>query len=198
MSIDHSDTTSSDDKESLENVNNVVLTGDIGDEEDAFLVLLDGDSSSANIEDEDNSTVIDDSGGEETSGQLTLLQLALELSTVLEVDSSQESSEGIDDDTSTLDSSSSEENIELDSSSWEIVELLSDDGTLASDITHEWEFLEDVEVDDDDLSSLDISLESTEVETVSDGSTLASEITLDLESLDNVEDILEGFNVENE
>ena len=70
---------------------------------------------------------------------------------------------------------------------------------LASDITHEWEFLEDVEVDDDDLSSLDISLESTEVETVSDGSTLAySEITLDLESLDNVEDILEGFNVENE
>ena len=75
MSIDHSDTTSSDDKESLENVNNVVLTGDIGDEEDAFLVLLDGDSSSANIEDEDNSTVIDDSGGEETSGQLTLLQL---------------------------------------------------------------------------------------------------------------------------
>ena len=83
MSIDHSDTTSSDDKESLENVNNVVLTGDIGDEEDAFLVLLDGDSSSANIEDEDNSTVIDDSGGEETSGQLTLLQLALELSTVL-------------------------------------------------------------------------------------------------------------------
>ena len=129
---------------------------------------------------------------------MTLLQLALELSTVLEVDSSQESSEGIDDDTSTLDSSSSEENIELDSSSWEIVELLSDDGTLASDITHEWEFLEDVEVDDDDLSSLDISLESTEVETVSDGSTLASEITLDLESLDNVEDILEGFNVENE
>ena len=111
MSIDHSDTTSSDDKESLENVNNVVLTGDIGDEEDAFLVLLDGDSSSANIEDEDNSTVIDDSGGEETSGQLTLLQLALELSTVLEVDSSQESSEGIDDDISTLDSSSSEENI---------------------------------------------------------------------------------------
>lgn len=198
MSIDHSGTTSSDDKESLENVNNVVLTGDIGDEEDAFLVLLDGDSSSANIEDEDNSTVIDDSGGEETSGQLTLLQLALELSTVLEVDSSQESSEGIDDDTSTLDSSSSEENIELDSSSWEIVELLSDDGTLASDITHEWEFLEDVEVDDDDLSSLDISLESTEVETVSDGSTLASEITLGLESLDNVEDILEGFNVENE
>ena len=98
-----------------------------------------------------------------------------------------------------MDSSSSEENIELDSSSWEIVELLSDDGTLASDITHEWEFLEDIEVDDDDLSSLDISLESTEVETVSDGSTLAySEITLDLESLDNVEDILEGFNVENE
>ena len=102
-----------------------------------------------------------------------------------------------------MDSSSSEENIELDSSSWEIVELLSDDGTLASDITHEWEFLEDIEVDDDDLSSLDISLESTEVETVSDGSTLASEITakeitLGLESLDNVEDILEGFNVENE
>ena len=88
MSIDHSDTTSSDDKESLENVNNVVLTGDIGDEEDAFLVLLDGDSSSANIEDEDNSTVIDDSGGEETSGQLTLLQLALELSTYNTVDNS--------------------------------------------------------------------------------------------------------------